>query len=101
MDTLGKRLKLLRDDLGMTANGVIVACARYGVSISSSAYNRYELDKVLPQSNVLAALAKALNTSTEYLSLTIDNPIPLLDIENDSGEYQQLARRITFLSERD
>ena len=101
MNTVGKRLRLLRGDLEMTANDVITACAAIGVFISKSAYNRYELDRALPQSDSLAALAKVLGTSTEYLSMAIGNPVPILDIEENGHEHQHIARRIMLLSARD
>lgn len=104
LQTTGKRLRALRalrDDLGMTAEQVLQACERAGVPISKSAYNRYELDEALPQSDRLAVLAKVLGTSTEYLSMSIDNPMPLVDMEGSNGEAERLCQKIAVLSPRD
>lgn len=101
LDTIGKRLKSLRGDLGMTATDVLRECKAQGGEISSSAYNRYELDKAIPQSDALAVLAKVLGTSTDYLSLAIDNPLPLVDLDDNGHSHDHLARRISVLSQRD
>ena len=62
MDTLGKRLKKLRDENGFTLEYVATRLDTTKTSIA-----RYEKDEREPKSEMLTALADFYNVSTDFL----------------------------------
>ena len=71
---IGIRLKLARTALGMTLRDLATATDN---RVSAQAIGMYERDETIPNSSVLIALARALNTSIDYL---LGNP--KLKVEN-------------------
>ena len=60
--TLGKRLKMLREERKLTQQAVADACA-----IPASSYANWEQDRSTPSIDRLIALAKCLNITTDVL----------------------------------
>ena len=79
-DTMGKRIKILREKLRFTQDEVAKK-----IGISQSAYNRYEKDQIHRYSeHTLEKLAKALETTTEYI----------LGQEGEHGKLEHLPEQL-------
>jgi len=74
LETTGKRMRALRYDLELEQREVVEIMARHGVEIVPSHYSKMENDTTKPSINVLVAIAKALGTTPNYLSLYDDDP---------------------------
>lgn len=74
--TTGKRLRLLRTELGLKQGEVAEAAG-----IRHPYLSELEGDKARPTGEVLAKLADALGTSTDFLLLRTDNPLPPVGAE--------------------
>lgn len=61
---IGRRLKLARAAAGLSLRDLEEAL---GSLVTAQAIGKYERDEMMPSSDVLIALAKALNVSVEYL----------------------------------
>ena len=61
-ETLGARLKILREKSGMTQEEIAAIC-----NIHQATYNGYEKDRRKPDLETLTKLADVLQTSTDYL----------------------------------
>lgn len=85
-DTTGKRVRILREDKGLSQVQLAAEMERFGVSINNSFISRIEKSSANPSMEVLVALAKALGTTTDYLLLLSDNPFP--DEQEASLSYQ-------------
>lgn len=72
----GRRIRVLRGDFDMSQSELAAAASKTGVYVSQSALSRYESDETIPPSNALAAVARALGTTADYLLLLSDDPNP-------------------------
>ena len=95
----GRRIKILRNDLGMNQGELARAASALGVPISQSALSRWESDETSPPGNMLAAVARALETSTDYLLMMSDDPTPAGEQEEDLPMVHE--RREAYLADED
>lgn len=94
--TTGKRIRLLRGDYDISQTDLAVAASSNGVYVSQSALSRYEADVTIAPSNAMAAIARALNTTTDYLLMLSDDPNP----PNSDDPPPTLAeRRVEYTTE--
>ncbi len=94
--TLGQRLRTLREARGLTQ----VRLAKTS-GITQRAISYYETDTGLPPATAAAALARALNVSTDEL---LGLKIPKVDHLDDDAETRRLWKRfrqVASLPERD
>lgn len=78
--TTGKRVKLLREDFDWSQEFLTDLIEKqYGVKIGQSYVSHMENNRTKPTGVVLAALARALRTTTDYLFLLTDDPQRLED----------------------
>ena len=89
--TFGKRARLLRQDLGVKQGEVAEQ-----VGVRQSYMSEIEGDKAYPTGEIIAKLARALNTTTDYLLLLTDNPSSPEDVKPTFlfEETEQAARMI-------
>ena len=73
--TTGKRIRVLRQDLGLKQSELQRQLAARGVVISASMVSQLENDYREPSADVLRALAQVLATTTDYLLLLSDDPL--------------------------
>lgn len=83
----GRRLKIMRSDLGLNIVDVARLVGDTGVKLSASALSRFERDEVSPPGDVLAGLARVLGTSADYLVLLTDDPLP----RAEAGDARMLS----------
>lgn len=97
-NTTGKRAKLLRMDLGLRQGDVAEM-----VGIRHPYLSEIESDKARPTADVIAKLAQALHTTTDYLLLLTDDPKVPQDAEptHISEEAEQAARMIDEMSDKE
>lgn len=106
LDTLGKRVRILRLDLDMRQNDLESKLKEHGADIGQSYISVLENSDRIPSGEVVAALAKALGTTTDYLLLLTDNPLRPEDesganISEDSEEILRLYDRLSPGRRRD
>ena len=82
--SLGKRLRLLREDRELTQTGIAAMLSSYGVDITPSHLSLVEKNKRNPSVELLVGLAKLLETSTDYLLMMTDDPSPTGSAGNGS-----------------
>lgn len=75
-DTVGKRIRVLRQDVGYNQQELAAEVARYGASVKPSYISALETTGKVPSVQVLMALAQALGTTTDYLLMLSDDPVP-------------------------
>ena len=88
--TTGKRLRILRDDMGW--NQTQLAAATGGV-VSQSTVSKVERDAIDAGGSAIAALAQALNTTADFLLMLTDDPtIPeeLMEEGKAKGDVDEL-----------
>lgn len=76
LNTFGKRIMILRRDHGLTQEQLAELLEqRYGVTVRNTWISTLEAAKTnkMPATDVVVALAKALNTTTDYLLLVSDD----------------------------
>ena len=83
MDTIGKRIQSLMEETGYTQKELAGM-----VGVTESAMSRYINDDRMPKSNVVANLATALNTTSDYL-ISGEKP------EDNFAEIYRLVARST------
>lgn len=76
LTTLGRRLYALRKDAGMTQEELADKLERVGTPVGRTYISKLESNEGRPSLDVAAALAKILGTTTDYLALLTDNPLP-------------------------
>ncbi len=99
-NTTGKRVRILRQDLGLTQDEMHRRLRAAGTEISRSYISVIERQDLLAGSDLVRGLAKVLNTSTDYLLLMTDDPMPYrgesdeeplgLDVRALAGRLNQL-----------
>ena len=106
LDSFGKRLRVLRLDLGLTQGEVLEQMESAGVKIGQSYISDMERTDKLPNGEVLVGLAKVLHTTTDYLLLLSDDPTPaqesetrlVLDVE-DRRERELLQEALELIQD--
>lgn len=104
-DTFGKRIKVLREDLGLTQEDVRKGLLRLGVEIGQSYLSEIERSKKMPNGEVIVGLAKVLRTSTDYLLLLTDNADPHIGattvsiVSEDEDERRVLSELVELAQE--
>lgn len=89
MNTYGKRQRLLRNDLGLTQIQLAELVTAQGVEVGQGYISELERTDKVPLGTVVAAVAKALHTSTDFLLQVTDEHAP----RNGNGDiyYSQAA----------
>lgn len=76
LNTTGKRVRVLREDLGMSQQDLADALNRNGVDVQRTRVSQLERAAHSPPGNMVAALATILGTSGDYLLMLTDDPLP-------------------------
>ena len=82
-DTLGKRVRILRMDLGLRQTDIVRELSRQGVDIGQSYMSVIEGTDRIPSGQVVKALAELLGTSTDYLLMLTEDPNPPVSIDEE------------------
>lgn len=89
LNTTGKRIRVLRQDLDLTQSEVARQMTKLGTKINASYISTLEGNDKMPSGEVLRGLARVLQTTTDYLLLLTDDPlIP-------SEEIKEAGRELT------
>lgn len=90
LNTTGKRVRALREQQGWTQIALAEQLVALGAPVGSTQISKIESGAAAPSFAVLGALARALNTSTDFLMLLSDNPdAPQRDTVLASGGPRQ------------
>lgn len=110
-NTVGKRIRILRQDLGLSQEGLTYELAQKGVEIGRSYISELERTSKVPSGEVIAGLARVLGTSTDYLLMMTDNPFHveaaseknaiIVDDDFEREKVQQLVNEFSSLSAQD
>ena len=73
-NTSGKRVRLLRQEQDMNQTELAANMGRYGNKVTPSYISLIEKGDKIPSVDVLVAIAKALDTSADYLLMLSDDP---------------------------
>lgn len=93
LNTPGKRIRVLREDLGMSQAELVEQLAARGVAIGRSNLSRIENADQPPSGELIAALAGVLGTSADYLLLLSDDALPERDVsEEDEAAGDPMLR---------
>lgn len=88
LNTTGKRIRILRNDLDLTQTEVARQMEKIGTKINASYLSTLEGSEKIPSGEVLRGLAQVLGTTTDYLLLLTDeSKIP--------GELDEEAREVS------
>lgn len=74
LDTVGKRIRILRQDLGLNQAELVNHLEKQGIEVGRSYISELERTSKVPSGTVLAGLARVLNTTTDYLLLLSEDP---------------------------
>lgn len=76
--TFGKRARLLRQDLHITQKGLAKLLEEHGVFVQNTWVSELEgsEENRFPSVDVVVAFAKALGTTTDFLLMLSDDPLP-------------------------
>ena len=77
LNTYGKRVKFLRENLGMLQKEFRDALERRGVPIAQGYASVIENTDQQPTGEIVSASADILHTSADFLLMRTDNPAPL------------------------
>ncbi len=97
-NTTGKRVRILRQDMGMTQDEMHHRLAEAGARVSRSYVSVIERQDILAGSDLVRGLAKVLNTSADYLLMLTDDPSP--SRSNFEEETQPLDAAVRNMAER-
>jgi transcriptional regulator with XRE-family HTH domain len=93
LDTVGKRIRILRQDLGFKQAGLVNELEKQGIDVGRSYISELERTDKVPSGTVLAGLAKVLGTTTDYLLMLTDDP-GLLEEQEEQKAEDALAREL-------
>lgn len=93
LDTVGKRIRILRQDLDLNQVELVTALEKHGIAVGRSYISELERSDKVPSGTVLAGLARVLGTTTDYLLLLTDDPNPPHEQEEQHIE-DALAREL-------
>lgn len=97
----GKRLRRLREDLGLTQPDVVAYLTRNGIDIGQTAISHYETGRRYPSPPTLVLLARLYGTSVDYMLGLTENPLSVAEIEEElaenkgQGETDQVLRQLS------
>lgn len=91
LDTVGKRIRILRQDLGLNQGELVNALEKQGIEVGRSYISELERTDKVPSGTVLAGLAKVLGTTTDYLLMLTDDPI--LPSEQEEHQVEDVLGR--------
>lgn len=101
LGSMGKRLRIHREEMGLSQIDLVDRMRTYGVDVKSQHISGLERSGKSPSVQVLAAIARALETSTDYLLMLTDDPRPIderdVAIAGFSPEADELARIVDGL----
>jgi len=83
LDTTGKRVRVLRQDLDLKQKDLWDRMRLYGVHVGETYISKLERSNGIPSGDIIAALAQSLGTTADYLLLISDDPQPPI---NQVGE---------------
>ena len=104
LGTLGKRVKVLRNERGVTAVEFTRALRRHGVDITPSHMSRIENGLAQPSIEVLRAIGDELDVSLDYLTMRTDVPNAPSSSETElatiyfSPEADEIARAVDAMA---
>jgi transcriptional regulator with XRE-family HTH domain len=87
LNSTGKRIRILRDDLGYSQGDLVQLLQEQGIPISQSALSRCERDETGIDGRAIAGLAKLFGVTTDYLLMLTD--IPSQEEEEEEGTQRQ------------
>lgn len=93
LDTVGKRIRILRQDLGLNQAELVHELEKRSIEVGRSYISELERTDKVPSGTVLAGLARVLGTTTDYLLLLTDDPNPPHEQEEHQIE-DALAREL-------
>lgn len=93
LDTVGKRIRILRQDLNLNQAELVNALEKHGIAVGRSYISELERSDKVPSGTVLAGLARVLGTTTDYLLLLTGDPNPPHEQEEQQIE-DALAREL-------
>ena len=93
LDTVGKRIRILRQDLDLNQAELVTALEKHGIAVGRSYISELERSDKVPSGTVLTVLARVLGTTTDYLLLLTDDPNPPHEQEEQQIE-DALAREL-------
>lgn len=95
---VGARVRRLRESISMNQSGLAKAIAREigREDFTQGSISAIERGDRLPSVPVLIALAKVLETSTDYLLGLTDNPNPVNDVDDQAIAIMDLETRQTL-----
>lgn len=98
--TFGARARRYRNDLGLNQEELVKALAKYGAEISQPYWSMCETSDRIPNGAVVAAVAKVLRVSADYLLGLTDDQTPAIDRTPVSitEETDQIALMVDELS---
>ena len=103
-NTFGKRVRLLREDMGLTQGDVVNQLATQGIKMRQSYLSELERTNKTPPGDMVAGLAKVFNTTTDYLLLLNDDPSPptpvqrqILDLARTEKERELLEELVDLI----
>ena len=103
-NTFGKRVRILREDMGLTQEDVINRLASQGIKMRQSYLSELERTDKTPTGDMVAGLAKVFNTTTDYLLLLNDDPSPptpvqqqMLDLARNEKERELLEELVDLI----
>ena len=95
--SFGRRFQLLRQEKDLSQTAIAAMLEGYGIKITPSHLSLVEKNKRNVSVELLVALARLLETSTDYLLVLTDNPAPrdstdvVLYISREADELAQLV----------
>ena len=86
---MGKRIKRLRQDYDWNQAELAARLTGEGVEVGVSHISRIEKSERNPSTEMLTSLARVLGTTTDYLLLLTDDPLPQDEavLREGGGEY--------------
>lgn len=75
-NTTGKRIRLLREEAGLTQSEFVEALGRVGVNFSQGSLSNVENGGRVPGGEVIAGAVQVLRTTADFLLLLTDDPNP-------------------------
>ncbi len=101
LNTTGKRVRILRQDLRMNQGTLIHELGKQGIEIGQTYISKIENNDVVPSGRVIAGLAQVLQTTTDYLLLLTDDPLrPGEEEEPEEDQPEPLSPEMQARLER-
>ncbi|MEM7134424.1 MAG: helix-turn-helix transcriptional regulator [Chloroflexota bacterium] len=109
LNSLGKRVRILRENMGLNQKEFAKVLADHGVEIRNKHVSDIERDQRNPSLDVLKGIAEVLGTTTDYLLLRSQNAIPdenepntlYIDPDADADVLQRMVDVFSSLARAD